>query len=79
LALTPSYVVTDTNRDLSAARAFHAASRYVSFRDEDGQPRYGMGTPTNLDAEIWEEDWLPDPRTYKLFTDLPPIELSSTG
>ena len=50
---------------------------YVSFRDEGGQPRYGMGTPPNLEPEIWEEDWSLDPRTYKLYTHLPPIELAS--
>jgi hypothetical protein len=69
--------VTDSNRDLSAARAFHAATSYVSLRDQDGQPQYGMGTPPNLQPEIWEEDWSLDPRTYKLYTDLPPIELAT--
>ena len=67
--------MTDSNRDLNAARAFHAATSYVSFRDEDGQPQYGMGTPPDLEPEIWEEDWSLDPRMYKLYTDLPPIEL----
>ena len=69
--------MTDSNRDLSAARAFHAVTSYVSFRDEGGQPQYGMGTPPNLEPEIWEEDWSLDPRTYKLYTHLPPIELAS--
>jgi hypothetical protein len=61
---------------LRADRAFHAATSYVSFRDQDGHPRYGMGTPPNLVPEIWE-DWSLDPRMYKLYTDLPPIELAT--
>jgi hypothetical protein len=70
--------MTDSNRDTSAALVFHAATKYVSLRDPDAQPKYGMGTPPNLEPVIWEEDWSLDPRTYKLYTDLPPIELPTT-
>ncbi|HEY3059553.1 MAG TPA: SagB/ThcOx family dehydrogenase [Chloroflexota bacterium] len=70
--------MTDSNRDTSAALVFHAATKYVSLRDPNGQPKYGMGTPPNLEPVIWEEDWSLDPRTYKLYTDLPPIELPTT-
>jgi hypothetical protein len=49
------------NRDTGVAWSFHDATKYVWLGDEPGGRWFGMGTPPELEAPIWEEDWSLEP------------------
>src|SRR5262245_59842537 len=56
-------------RDISAARTFHDATKYVAAAGADGEETFMMGAPPE-DA-IWEQDWSVEPFPYKVYTGLP--------
>src|SRR5579859_8084489 len=68
-------MTSETNRDTTAALAFHAATRYVALRDASGEAQYAMGTPPALERPIWQEDMSIEPTAYKVYTGLSPIWL----
>lgn len=63
------------NRDTSAARAFHAATKYTLVNQ--GQPDEDIlaGTPPNLEKAIWQEDWSIEPRPFKSYVSAESLEL----
>ncbi len=65
----------DANRDTSAARDFHDATKYVAVKDQSGEEAFMMGTPPNLEEPIWEEDWSLEPFAFKVYETLEPIPL----
>ena len=67
--------MAQTNRDIDAARAFHAATSYVAVRDEAGAEQFMMGTPPNVENPIWQEDWSLEPYAFKNYETLPPLAI----
>ena len=67
--------MTDANREITAARAFHDATKYVLVRNESGEEDSLMGTPPNLEDPIWQEDWSLEPFAFKIYETLEPIPL----
>ncbi len=45
------------NWDTGVAWSFHDATKYVWLGDEPGGRWFGMGTPPDVEAPIWAEDW----------------------
>ena len=64
-----------SNQNISAARAFHNATKYVATKDEAGEEVFLMGTPPDLVPPIWEEDWSLEPFPFKIYETLEPIPL----
>lgn len=67
--------MAQTNRDIEAARAFHAATSYVAVRDAAGEEQFMMGTPPNVENPIWQEDWSIEPYAFKVYETLPPLAI----
>lgn len=73
-----------SNRDISAARTFHDATKYIAVRHESSEPdvlldnEIMLGTPPNLEAAIWQEDWSLEPLAFKIYETLEPIPLPRT-
>lgn len=63
------------NQNTSAAWTFHNATKYVAVRDEAGQEQFWMGTPPDLEAAIWEEDWSLEPFAFKIYETLAPLPI----
>ncbi|WP_460522973.1 SagB/ThcOx family dehydrogenase [Flindersiella endophytica] len=59
------------NREISAARIFHDATKYVFAAGADGEEKLMMGTPPEVEEAIWEQDWSVEPSPYKVYTDRP--------
>jgi SagB-type dehydrogenase family enzyme len=66
---------TEGNGDIGVSRRFHAATSYHEVTGEDGEVSFLMGTPPELEAPIWEEDWSVEPFPYKVYETLEPIPL----
>jgi hypothetical protein len=49
------------NRDTGVAWSFHDTTKYVWLGDEPGGTWFGMGTPRDVEAPIWEKDWSLEP------------------
>lgn len=66
-----------SNRDTTAARAFHDATKYTLVGDEwaDDDSDIMMGTPPNLGPAIGEQDRAIEPFPYKVYTSLDPLAL----
>ena len=64
-----------TNDDTSIARRFHAATKYLEVPAEVNPDRFAMGTWPNVENAIWQEDWSIEPYPYKVYADLPPIDI----
>ncbi len=67
--------MTDANGEITAARAFHDATKYVVVTNESGEEDSLMGTPPNLEDPIWQEDWSLEPFAFKIYETLEPIPL----
>ncbi|HET7035160.1 MAG TPA: SagB/ThcOx family dehydrogenase [Thermomicrobiaceae bacterium] len=67
--------MSTSNRDTSAARAFHDATKYVAVKDEAGNEVSRMGTPPNVEPSIWQEDWSLEPFAFKIYETLEPLPL----
>ena len=67
-------MVTDRNRDTTAARHFHAITKYVR-PDGPSDVSILMGEAPRLGPAIGEQDPANEPFPYKIYTDLPPIPL----
>lgn len=63
------------NREISAARTFHDATKYVAAAGADGEETFRMGTPPDVEDAIWEQDWSVEPFPYKVYTDLPATDI----
>lgn len=63
------------NRDTSVAWSFHDATKYVWLGDESGGRRFGMGTPPNVEAPIWEKDWSLEPFPFKIYQTVPQVAI----
>jgi SagB-type dehydrogenase family enzyme len=68
-------MMQDRNRETSAARTFHNATKYVAVRDAAGEEQFLMGTPPDLEKSIWQEDWSLEPYPFKVYETLPPLAL----
>ena len=64
-----------SNQNVSAARTFHNATKYVATKDEAGEEVFLMGTPPDLVPPIWQEDWSLEPFAFKIYETLEPIPL----
>lgn len=64
-----------TNADTDIAREFHTATSYRPAATADQPERVGMGPPGQIGSPIWQEDWSIEPRPYKVYLDLRPIQL----
>ncbi|MFN8517572.1 MAG: hypothetical protein U0841_34390, partial [Chloroflexia bacterium] len=67
--------MAQSNRDIEAARAFHAATSYVAVRDAAGEEQFMMGTPPDVENPIWQEDWSLEPYAFKVYETLPPLAI----
>jgi SagB-type dehydrogenase family enzyme len=67
--------MAQTNREIEAARAFHAATSYVAVRDGAGDEQFMMGTPPDVEHPIWQEDWSLEPYAFKVYETLPPLAI----
>ena len=63
------------NRDTSVAWSFHDATKYVWLGDESGGRRFGMGTPPDVEAPIWERDWSLEPFPFKIYQTVPQVAI----
>lgn len=63
------------NRDTNATWTFHNATKYVAVRDEAGQEQFLMGTPPDLEAAIWEQDWSLEPFAFKIYEAITPLAI----
>ncbi len=64
-----------TNADTAIARAFHSVTSYRPAPEVNNPERVGMGTADDIASPIWQEDWSIEPRPYKVYLDLAPIDL----
>ena len=64
-----------TNRETQAARDFHAATKYTLVNQGQADENILAGTPPNLEAAIWQEDWSIEPRPSKAYTTAESLEL----
>lgn len=63
------------NRDTSAARTFHDATKYDASTSNVDEMTFMMGTPPNVENGLWEEDWSVEPFPYKIYENLPPVPI----
>src|SRR5215472_11909731 len=63
------------NWDIDATLRFHARSKDRAWTVPEGDSEYALGTPSDLEPPIWEEDWSILPRPYKVYPSLPPLAL----
>ncbi|HKA49062.1 MAG TPA: SagB/ThcOx family dehydrogenase [Candidatus Dormibacteraeota bacterium] len=67
--------MSDENRDTSVARSFHAATKYVWLGDESRGRWFAMGTPPDVEAPIWEQDWSLEPLPFKIYETVPRVAI----
>ncbi len=65
----------DGNRETHATWTFHDATKYGVVRDEAGNEQDVMGTPPDVEAPIWQEDWSLEPVPFKIYETLHPLAL----
>src|SRR5262249_27531043 len=65
----------DENRDTSVAWSFHAATKYVWLGDESRGRWFAMGTPPDVEAPIWEQDWSLEPFPFKIYETVPQVAI----
>jgi SagB-type dehydrogenase family enzyme len=63
------------NRDTSVAWSFHDATKYVWLGEESDGDWLGMGTPPDVEAPIWEEDWSLEPFPFKVYQTVPQVAI----
>jgi SagB-type dehydrogenase family enzyme len=63
------------NRDTSVAWSFHDATKYVWLGDESTGRWFGMGTPPDVEAPIWEKDWSLEPFPFKIYQSVPQVPI----
>jgi SagB-type dehydrogenase family enzyme len=64
-----------SNDDTQAARRFHDATKYLEVPEDVHPQRFAMGTLPNVENAIWQEDWSIEPYPYKVYEDLPGIDI----
>ncbi len=69
-------ILMSENRDTSAARAFHDATKYSFADPNDPEGDILAGTPPNLENGIWQEDWSIEPRPFKSYTTAESFDLT---
>jgi len=67
--------MSDENRDTSVAWSFHAATKYVWLGDESRGRWFAMGTPPDVEAPIWEQDWSLEPFPFKIYETVPRVAI----
>ena len=67
--------MSSENWDTSVAWSFHNATKYVWLGDEAAGRWFGMGTPPDLEAPIWEKDWSLEPFPFKIYETTPQIAI----
>ena len=67
--------MSKSNRGAGAALAFHNATKYVAVRDAAGEEQFLMGTPPDVEAPIWQEDWSLEPFAFKVYETVPPLDI----
>ncbi len=63
------------NWDTSVAWSFHNATKYVWLGDEAAGRWFGMGTPPDVEAPIWEKDWSLEPFPFKIYETIPQVAI----
>lgn len=75
ILMNPELETFMPNSDTAAAMHFHGLTKYMRWEEDDGGFRSWMGEPPNEGPSMGEQSPVNEPMPYKLYTDLPPIQL----
>ena len=64
-----------TNSDTNIGQTFHETTKYKLIEGEDGQPQSVMGIAPDFRPSMGEQSPTNEPHPFKVYTDLPTIEL----
>src|SRR5262249_27770177 len=71
----PLALTSDEQRGTSRAWSSHAATKYVWLGDESRGRWFAMGTPPDVEAPIWEQDWSLEPFPFKIYETVPRVAI----